>query len=214
MDALKMRADLDNINLQANKIYKETGALPPKSSMKDTRTTSEILADVEKLKNIIIKDFEGLATPQMVQLVLQRVQNSPLNGDGSFMIWLSQNTPELVSQLKKKYRFGIAGDSNDAENMYLFIQNLFSQTKDMNTTLKSAFDRPIGSDNIGVRVGEIAKLKTAYDDIATRLLSSPNISALRTTIGQQFTTMNQFLMPQAPPLPSKYDRLKDISYKK
>lgn len=218
MNTLKLRANIDDMNFQANKIYKETGALPPKSTMKDMRTTAEILLDVEKLKIAIIKDFEGLATSQMIQLVLQRVQNSPLNGDGSFMVWLSQNTPELVSQLKKKYRFGIAGDMNDAENMYLFIQDIFSKTKDINTTLKSAFDRPIASDNIGVNVGDFAKLKRAYDDIQFRLISSPAVSSLRNSIRDKFNAMDAFVSAPTPPpagaaaVPgaTKYEQLKNI----
>ena len=50
MNALSLRANIDDMNFQANKIYTETGALPPKSTMKDMRTTAEILMDVEKLK--------------------------------------------------------------------------------------------------------------------------------------------------------------------
>ena len=34
MDALNLRANIDDMNFQANKIYKETGALPPKSTIR------------------------------------------------------------------------------------------------------------------------------------------------------------------------------------
>lgn len=211
MDALNLRANIDDMNFQANKIYKETGALPPKSTMKDMRTTSEILMDVEKLKRNIIGEFAGLATPQMIQLVIQRVQASPLNGDGSFLIWFAQNVKELVPQLKKKYSYGIAGDANDAENMYLFLQTMFSQTKDMNSTLKSAFDRPVGSDNIGINVGDLSKLKRAYDDIVLRLTTtSPRMLYFKNAIRDQFTAMNDFLIPAGANNKSKYDEMKEI----
>jgi hypothetical protein len=218
MDALNLRANIDNMNFQANKIYKETGALPPKSTMKDMRTTAEVLMDVEKLKQNIIAEFAGLATPQMIQLVLQRVQSSRLNGDGSFLVWLAQNVKELVPQLKKKYAYGIAGDSNDAENMYLFIADIFSKTKDINTTLKSAFDRPVGSDNIGINVGDFAKLKKAYDDIQFRLISSPVVSGLRNSIRDKFNAMDLFIAAPTPPIAgaapvpgaTKYEQLKNI----
>jgi hypothetical protein len=218
MDALNLRANIDDMNYQANKNYLETGALPPRSTMKDMRSTAEILMDVEKLKINIIGEFKGVATPQMIQLVIQRVQASPLNGDGSFLVWLAQNARELVPQLKKKYAYGIAGDANDAENMYLFMADIFSKTKDINSTLKSAFDRPVGSDGIGINVGDFVKLKKAYDEISLRLVSSPSLTPLKTKIRDQFNAMDNFINGPAPPAglaaaasgTSKYDQLKDI----
>lgn len=220
MDSLALRANIDNMNLQANKNYLETGALPPRSTMKDMRTTAEILMDVEKLKINIIGEFKGVATPQMIQLVLQRVQASPLNGDGSFLVWLAQNVKELVPQLKKKYAYGIAGDANDAENMYLFLADIFSKTKDINSNIKSAFDRPIGSDGIGINVGDFTKLKKSYDEISLRLVSSPSLVPLKTKIRDQFNAMDDFINGPAGPAPppggvpvggsSKYEQLKQI----
>ena len=218
MDALALRANIDNMNLQANKNYLETGALPPRSTMKDMRTTAEILMDVEKLKINIIGEFKGVATPQMIQLVLQRIQSSPLNGDGSFLVWLAQNVKELVPQLKKKYAYGIAGDANDAENMYLFLADIFSKTKDINSNIKSAFDRPIGSDSAGINVGDFTKLKKAYDEISLRLVSSPSLNPLKIKIRDQFNAMDDFIngpanpvgLAAAAPGASKYDQLKQI----
>jgi hypothetical protein len=154
MDALNTISSINDMNLQANKNYKATGALPPQSSMKDNRTTAEILADVEKLKLSIISEFKGLCTPNMAMGVIQKVQESPLNGDGSFLTWLAQNSPELVSQLKRKYKFGIEGNNNDVSNMYLFLQSIFSKTKEMNSSVKSAFDRPVGGLNGGLQTGD------------------------------------------------------------
>jgi hypothetical protein len=218
MDALNLRANIDDMNYQANKNYLETGALPPRSTIKDMRSTSEILMDVEKLKINIIGEFKGVATPQMIQLVLQRVQSSPLNGDGSFLVWLAQNVKELVPQLKKKYAYGIAGDANDAENMYLFMADIFSKTKDINSTLKSAFDRPVGSDGIGINVGDFSKLKKAYDEISLRLVSSTTLVPLKTKIRDQFNAMDGFINGPVPPAGlaappngvSKYDQLKEL----
>lgn len=217
MEALALRSNIDNMNFQANKNYLETGALPPRSTMKDMRTTAEILMDVEKLKINIIGEFKGTATPQMVQLVLQRVQASPLNGDGSFLVWLAQNAKELVPQIKKKYAYGIEGNSNDAENMYLFLADIFSKTKDINSSIKSAFDRPIGSDNINV--GDFTTLKRAYDEIYLRLVSSPTLIPLKNKIRDQINAMNGFINgpvgPAAPGAPiaagqSKYEQIKLI----
>ena len=102
MESLGLRANLDDANLQANKNFKETGSLPPQSQMKDMRTTPEILADTEKLKLSLIAELKPVCSVSMAQAVIQRVQQSPLNGDGSFLVWFAQNAPELVSNLKKK----------------------------------------------------------------------------------------------------------------
>ena len=208
METLGLRANLDNMNLQANKNYKETGALPPQSTMKDTRTTSEILADTEKLKLNIISEFKGLATPNMIMMLLQRVQSSPHNGDGSFFTWLAQNAPELVTQLKKKYKYGIEGDANDIEQMYLFLQTTYTKSKDMNSSVKSAFDRPTYNDSVAM--GDFNKLKKYYDDVIFRLLAAPDYTRLKGMIKTKMDIMDSIFSPVPPNNISKYDKVKEI----
>jgi len=210
MESLKERADLDDMNLQANKIYKNTGVLPPKSTtMKDMRITSEILADTEKLKLSLMSDLKDICSPQMASLVIQRVQQSPLNGDGSFLIWFAQNAPELASNLKKKYKFGIAGDANDAEQLYLFLQSIYSKTKDMNTSVKSAFDRPAGSDSIGASIGDFVSLSKQYDELYIRLISrAGSTTGFRTVLNrikEQIDDMSYVLNNP----PNRYQLIKD-----
>ena len=172
MESLALRSNLDDMNLQANKQYKETGSLPPKSSMKDMRTTSEMLADTEKLKLSIVGELKDVCTPQMALSVVQRIQQSPLNADGSFFTWFAQNSPELVSQLKKKYKFGIVGNDNDVEQMVLFLTSIFTKTRDMNQSVKSAFDRPAGTLAIGLNEGDLTNLRHQFDSIEYKLVSS------------------------------------------
>ena len=213
MEALNLRANIDDMNFQANKIYKETGALPPKSTMKDMRTTAEILMDVEKLKIKIIGDFKGLATPQMVQLVIQRVESSPLNGDGSFFIWFAQNAPELVTQLKKKYSLGIEGNTNDAEQMYLFLESIYSKSKSLDSSVKSAFDRPTNSINGGISSGDLNALIAKYDDLQFRLVSLQTNTAISgsATIAQLINNIKQQLDSLAVTVSSqRYTQLKDL----
>ena len=171
METLGLRANIDDMNFQANKNYKASGVLPPQSSMKDTRTTPEILMDTEKLKLSIIADLAPICSSQMAQLVIQRVMASPLNGDGSFFVWFAQNTPELVNHLRKKYKFGIAGNANDAEQMYLFLQTVYSKTKELNSSVRSAFDRPAGSDVRGLSTGDLDGLLRQYGEIYYSLIS-------------------------------------------
>jgi len=208
MDALKLSVDLNDMNLQANKTYKETGALPPQSQMKDTRLTSEILADTEKLKLSIISDLSEVVNSQMAQLVIQRVQQSPLNADGSFLIWLAQNAPELTVNLKKKYKFGVAGDANDAEQMYLFLQTIYTKTKEMNSSVKSAFDRPLGNGS-GIQPGELDEIERRYKDLQYRLgtkIAPPGspIARLIVDISDKLNTLSTLTST------ALYEQIKDI----
>ena len=100
MKQLNLRADLDNENFQVNKVFKATGALPPQSSMADTRTTTEILADVERLKISLIATLKPIADPQFASIIVQSVQSSPLNADGSFFSWFYQNIDTIVPLLQ------------------------------------------------------------------------------------------------------------------
>jgi len=213
MESLGLRANLDDMNLQANKNYKETGALPPKSNMKDMRTTSEILADTEKLKLSLIAELKAVCSVQMAQSVIQKVQQSPLNADGSFLIWFSQNAPEIVQQLKKKYKFGIAGNENDVEQMVAFMTSIFSKTKDMSSSVKSAFDRPTNSLNGGISEGDLTELRKNFDQIQFKLVSQAQapdtpekleMLKLFTEIRNQFDALTYVLDT------SLYNRMKEI----
>lgn len=190
MDALNLRAKVDDYNLQANKQYKATGALPPAvTQMTDTRNTSEILADTYKLKQSIIDDFKDVASSAMASLVVQRIEQDPLNGDGSFLQFVAQNAPEIVTQLKKKYKFGIKGDSNDVETMVSFMRNMYASIKDQTGTVKSFFDRPYGSMNgqqMGLMSTDYDKLKSEFNELAQKILrtksNDPSVRALCTQI--------------------------------
>jgi hypothetical protein len=201
METLGLRVNLDNMNLQANKTYKETGALPPQSSMKDNRLTSEILMDIEKLKLSIISDLKDVGSSQMISTVIQRVQNSPYNADGSFIQWLAQNAPELANSLKKKFKFGIANTPDEAEQLYLTIQSLYTKTRDMSTSVKTAFDRPAGSDALGASYGDFPKLLAQFQDlyfnvgVKTQSSSTAEINKYRMEIRNRLKGIVIFLEP-------------------
>lgn len=213
MKSLGLRANLDDMNLQANKNYKDTGALPPQSTMKDTRTTPEILADVGKLKLSLINELKAVASTQMAQLVVQRVEQSPLNADGSFLIWFSQNVPELVLNLKRKYKFGIAGNDNDAEQMFLFLQSIYARSKDLSQSVKSAFDRPSTDLYGSINAQDLSALGKVYDEIQFRLISKlvnvgeqggPEIRKLLTDIRMQFDALIRIMSTK------NYEDVKEI----
>jgi len=56
MENLDLQIDINDKNLKANRLYQQTGQLPPGAQMFDNRSTSEKLADFETLKRSIIAD--------------------------------------------------------------------------------------------------------------------------------------------------------------
>ena len=204
MNSLGLRANIDNMNYQANKNYLETGVLPARSQMKDTRATADILLDTEKLKLGIIKDFKPVAGPNMALAIVQRVIASPLNGDGSFFVWLAQNAPELVMQLKRKYKIGIAGDENDVATMVLFLQSLYSKTKEMNASVKSAFDRPTNTGST-VTPRDYTEIRNAFDDIYFKLISTRPLSPILKQIKDRLDAMREIFNPV-----ERYNQIRDL----
>ena len=167
MDQLNLRAKLDDENYQVNKIYKATGNLSARS-VPDTRSTSEILADTERLKISLIATLKPVANPQMASIVVQGVNGSKLNADGSFFIWFYQNSDEIVKQLSKQYKVGIKGDMNDATTMVSHLEDMYSKIKDMNSSVSAYYTNPTTS---GIKQGDITKLFSAYQDLTLKLLS-------------------------------------------
>ena len=175
MDALNSRANVDDFNLQANKNFKATGSLPPSvTQMVDNRTTTEILADTEKLKLNIISELKPVMNSSTASVVVQKIQTAPVNADGSFLIWVAQNIPEIVKSLKKKYALGIKGDTQDAVNIVLFLSDMYSKIKDYTGTVKTYFDSA-GDSKTGLREGDLDSLRKEYEVIVARLKSKfPN----------------------------------------
>ncbi len=94
---LALRARLDDVNLQANKMYKRTGAI---SALPDTRTTTEKLADLYRLRI----DIYSKLTPIMSGDDAQKV----INGlDVNEIRFLSQRIDKIVQYLKPKYKQGV-----------------------------------------------------------------------------------------------------------
>ena len=172
MSSLGLRSDIDDMNLQANKTYKETGALPPVSQMKDTRTTSEILADTEKLKQGIMKDFKGLGSAIFISSLIGKLMTSRLNSDGSFFVFVAQRAPEIASHLEKLYKYGIKGDANDVMKFVEFIENMYSQNKSMTESVKSFFNRPasIPGGAPSLTMGDMDSINTMFEEVAKKLL--------------------------------------------
>ncbi len=141
METLGLQADINSLNLEANTTYKETGQLPPISQMKDSRTTTEILADSEKLKIDLIFAIAKVSSPQFGQLVVQSIMTSPLNGDNRLLTFCAQRIDDVINNLRKVYKYGIKGDSNDVQQFVNFISAMFNDKSSITANTKSFMNR-------------------------------------------------------------------------
>lgn len=169
MDRLNLQATIDDMNLKANQVYKASGQLPPQSSMPDTRTTSEKLADTLRLKTSLISELKPIAGPQFAQQVIQEVEKSNLNSNGGLFIFFAQNVKEIVRNLQRKYALGIVGNANDALNFRLFIENMYNQTKELTGSVQSAFNRPYN--NKTTNLADIQQVKQIFDELRIKILT-------------------------------------------
>lgn len=97
MNQLKLRAELDDSNLQANKVYKRTGQ---KNEIQDYRTADEKLADKEGLKRKVRSELQQVMSPQVANEVIVRTNDRD-------MAFLAQNLEAMIPPLKKMYSLGI-----------------------------------------------------------------------------------------------------------
>jgi hypothetical protein len=97
LSQLKIRAELDDINLQANKVYKRTGQ---KNEIQDYRTASEKLADREEVKRRVRGELQKVMSSQIASEVISLI-------DDRDMVFLAQNLETMIPTLKKMYAVGI-----------------------------------------------------------------------------------------------------------
>jgi hypothetical protein len=121
LNALNLTSELDNIKHEAVKNYKSTGTMPAISQMKDTRTTSEILADIYKVKLDIVGSISKISNSQFATSVVDTVMKNPLNTDNRLFVFLAQRVDDIVEQMRKLYKYGIKGDANDVRTFVNFI---------------------------------------------------------------------------------------------
>lgn len=127
MENLNNTAKMDDLVLQAVKEYTQTGMIPPAAQLIDNRTTSEKLADIEKLKLGIVKDLEPLLDSQTALTFVKGLSQSPLNSDNKLIIFFAQTGKALIDKLKEQYKYGIKGDANDIETFVDFINNAYAK---------------------------------------------------------------------------------------
>lgn len=135
-EALQLQINLNQTNLDVNRLYKETGQLPASTQMMDTRSSEEKLMDIHMLKQSIISNLSPIAEPMFASAVIQGVIDSPLNVNNSLFRYLAQNASIFAQTLSKKYKFGIAGDANDVAIMVQFLEDAYNKTKNTFQSIK------------------------------------------------------------------------------
>lgn len=166
MENLRLQIKLNDANLQANRLYQNTGQLPPSVQMADTRSTSEKLADIEGLKRSIVADLKPIAEPSFAFAIIEGVLNSPLNVNNTLFRYLAQNAPIFAQQLSKKYKFGVSGDANDVMLIVQFLEDAYSQTSEKFQSIKNYIN---SSSNINNNVSLQDTLIREFSDWTYRL---------------------------------------------
>lgn len=145
MEYIQKQARINQVNLQANQQYLANGTLPATAQILDNRTTSEILADGEKLKMDLANEFKAIGSLQFGLAIFDKVINSKLNVDNKFLRFVAQNAPDFVAQLQKKYKYGIAGDTDDVDTIVQFLERLFTDKNSMFQSVKGFIQSNTGT---------------------------------------------------------------------
>jgi len=176
IDSLNLRANLDKINYDANRLYKKTGQISAISELSDTRSTVEKLADVQKTRIELIKDLAPIADNQFAQAIIQGIERSPLNTDGSLYNFFIQRAPSIVQELQRSYKYKIKGDANDAETFIKFIENFYTQSRDLTGSVKSYFNRPLSDNRVGILTeGDLDTIKAQLNEALNKFITKFNI---------------------------------------
>lgn len=97
---LALQASIDDANLQANKVYKKTGA-PTQPT--DTRTTAEKQADLYRLRIEVRSKLSEIADGANADKIVQQLDDAQLR-------FLSDQIQQIVGDLKPKYRTGVLAE--------------------------------------------------------------------------------------------------------
>jgi len=124
---LNLRAELDDLNLQANKTYISTGQLP--ATPPDNRTLTEKLADVQRLKIELRNKLSDITDGIQANAIVENLNNDQL-------VFLSQNFEPISQQMKQNYALGVQSDIFvDYLNRYI---NKFNETKGVEFNLQQS----------------------------------------------------------------------------
>ena len=98
---LKLQSDINDANLRVNQQYVSTGMSPIKPM--DTRTTTEMIEDVVKLRSTLFHQLRNIADGQNAQKI-----SADLSAEN--VVFVSQHIDEIIKIIKPKYRYGIPAE--------------------------------------------------------------------------------------------------------
>ena len=110
---LNLRAELDDINLQANQLYKRTGQLPQERT--DFRTTEEKLADILALRVETRALLQDVADAENANKIAQDLTSQQI-------LFYVQNYKTINKMVKEQYSKGIK-----AEIFQMLLEQLIYQ---------------------------------------------------------------------------------------
>ena len=137
---LDLRAKLDDVNLQANKVYKRTGQLPVEPS--DFRTMEEKLQDVERLKVEVRSKLSEITDGKEANKIAQELTPKQ-------MVFYLQSSEAINNEIKPKYRLGIY-----AEIFLPFLQDYMNTQANING-IKTGLQQTSGK---GVELNKLDKI--------------------------------------------------------
>ncbi len=97
LNNLALEAKNNSKNLNANQVYKQTGA---PAQLMDTRTTTEKLGDIVKLRVEVMNQLLAITDGQQANQIVQSLADNEVQ-------YVAQNMPYLIKEIKARYAKGI-----------------------------------------------------------------------------------------------------------
>ena len=98
MSNLRLRSEIDDKNLQANKLFHRTGQTPVE--MTDYRTTTEKIADIYKLRLDVQSELLKLTDVTEALAIVQQLSTGQIQ-------FLAQNIEPISNDISSRYKYGI-----------------------------------------------------------------------------------------------------------
>jgi len=216
---LNLRAELDDKNLQANKIYIKTGQLP--SEPPDTRTLTEKLADIQRLKIELSSKLQEITDGENAQAIVNQLDDNSIQ-------FLIQNWTPIKEQMKKMYSKGVLAPifinylqrymDNYAQTLGIesglqqstgaqllanqkIIMNTLASQPELNDVLKAINDLGINNSIMGRTILQNIEVIKNFENNLPMIFTNLNIESNAITKRQIIETLNDIVKD----LPTKSD---------
>lgn len=201
MASLALEAQNDAYNLQANQVYKRTGQV---SQLPDTRSTTEKLADIERLRVDLRAGLKEISDPISIEQTLSELDNDEV-------VFVTQQLPAIIADLKPQFIKGVPSRA-----LLRYIRDLrrrFLQTNGVSFAAQEATAQQIlnaiqaGVNVMGANGGPFAIAGTS--SVPQTPVAPPSFGPEETPASPQLSLAEIFgrrresSMPEAPPSTGK-----------